>query len=58
MQKDVYVSLNGTKLCHQMTADVVIYGYSSDDILELFYLDTYPINDHSAATFKTFGCKQ
>lgn len=32
-KRDVYISLDGTKLCHQSTVDVVIYGYSSDGIL-------------------------
>lgn len=35
--------------------DVVIYGYSSDGILESFLLDTYPIHDHSTDTFKNIG---
>lgn len=53
--RDVYISMDGAKICHQQTVDVIVYGYSSDGTLESFLLDTYEPEEYSTEEFRKIG---
>lgn len=36
-KRDVYISLDGAKLCQKPSVDVVVYGYSFECRLEFFF---------------------
>lgn len=49
--RDVYLSIDGTKLCHKSTIDVVVYGYSTEGTLQSFLLDSYEPKDSSTESY-------
>ena len=53
--RNVYLSLNGSKLCHRKNIDVIVYGYSTIWILESFLLKTTDAKDYSTKTFVDIG---
>ena len=53
--RDVYLTIDGTKLCHKSTIDVVVYAFSTNGKLESFLLDTYEPKNQETQTYINIG---
>ena len=54
---DVFLSIDGAKICNTSSIDISIIGYTSFGKFEIFTYDTFEINEHSTEKFKEIGLR-
>lgn len=52
---DVFLSIDGAKICNISSIDVSLIGYTSSGKFETFLYDTYEMDEHSTEKFKEIG---